>query len=417
MAGSVLVVDNSKFFANLVASAVTGKLGMAVRIADSLAAAQRIITAEDISIVISGLVLADASGDAVVDFFTSRKLPLVVATAVFDEPTRERILSRPVVDYVLKDAPTSVDYLVWLVGRIARNRRVGALVVDDSPSCRGLLAHHLTLYGFRVVEAGNGLDGLAALKADRDIRLVVTDYEMPGMDGVEMTRRIRAEYSRDKLAIIGLSGSVAAYGLLSARFIKNGANDFLTKPYQREELLCRVAQNIETQEHVAQLRDLATRDHLTGLFNRRQFFECGRKLHADMLAGRRKVSVAMLDIDFFKRVNDTYGHDVGDIVLKDVARILDGGIAGDDLVARFGGEEFCLLAVDKPAGGERAFFNAIREAVAARPVMAGEREIAVTASIGVCTIGGESLESMLSAADRALYRAKEKGRNRVEVEF
>ncbi|MGE5506288.1 MAG: diguanylate cyclase [Actinomycetota bacterium] len=405
----ILVVDNSKTFAALVSAAITDRLNCAVEMADSLAAAEVALARPGgpVCMVITGLVLPDGRDDQVVEFFTNRGLPLVVATGVFDNATRDRILAQPVIDYVLKDAPSSVDYLVWLVDRIRRNRGLTALVVEDSPSMRDQTVAQLALIGFTVIEAANGRDGLAQLDRHPHTRLVVTDYEMPEMDGIEMTRRIRARYGRDRLAIIGVSGSESFTGPLSARFIKNGANDFLAKPFLREELFCRISLNVETIEHLAELREAAVRDYLTGLHNRRAFFDAARKLAK---ADRHRLTVAMLDIDHFKRINDTLGHDGGDAVLKAVAGVLQAQARSGDLVARFGGEEFCVLAVDLPEAAQDSFFESIRRAVADGAVDIGGRPVAVTTSIGVCATPGP-LEAMLERADSALYRAKGAGRN------
>ena len=133
---------------------------------------------------------------------------------------------------------------------------------------------------------------------------------------------------------------------MSARFIKVGANDFITKPFQPEEFYCRVTQNIDLIEKTQALVDAATKDFLTGLYNRRFFFEKGVGKLERARRERKSVALAMLDIDHFKSVNDTYGHDVGDEVLQVVSKTLQDSARADDLVARLGGEEFCVLMED-----------------------------------------------------------------------
>ena len=125
------------------------------------------------------------------------------------------------------------------------------------------------------------------LKRHPDIKMVISDYFMPGMDGVELTRRIRHRHRKDQLAVIGIS----AYGntILSARFIKNGANDFLNKPFSSEEFYCRVTQNLEMLEYIQKLRETSIRDPLTGLFNRRRFFEAAKELHARLARGEESM--------------------------------------------------------------------------------------------------------------------------------
>ena len=161
------------------------------------------------------------------EFFLSRQLPTVVVSGVYDDGLREQVLRRQVVDYVLKNTPGSIDYLVWLVQRLERNRRIAALIVDDSRSARQHAAALLSMYGFRVVEAADGEAGLAMLDANPDIRLAIVDQEMPGMKGHEFTRRLRARHARDHLAIIGISGT--SDGSLVPRFLKSGCRLYTSR--------------------------------------------------------------------------------------------------------------------------------------------------------------------------------------------
>jgi CheY-like chemotaxis protein len=179
-----------------------------VTVVSTLAEAQAALDADDAwFLVLTGLVLADGDRDAVVDFFLSRGLPTVVVSGVYDEDLRKRVLRQQIIDYVLKNAPGSIDYLVWLVQRLERNRRISALVVDDALSARAYAAGLLEMYGYRVVQAADGPQAIARLEADPSIRLALLDQEMPGMGGVELTRKLRAIRARDRLAIIGISGT------------------------------------------------------------------------------------------------------------------------------------------------------------------------------------------------------------------
>ena len=408
----ILLVENAKLFHQMVGEALAERLDIQLVHAHSLAeAAQAIEQDGPFTLVLTGLVLADGDQDRIVDFFLSRALPTVIVTGVFDEQVRQRLLERPIIDYVLKNAPGAVDYLVWLVQRLDRNRRITALVVDDSASARMHASALLQLYGFRVVEAEGGEQGLRRLAEDGSIRLVITDQEMPGMDGIEFTRRLRTLHPRDTVSVIGVSG--AGRSTLVAQFLKNGANDFLHKPFSREEFFCRVSQNVENLELIGSLQDLATKDFLTGLANRRHFFARGAELLAQAKAGKLRCCVAMLDIDLFKRINDTYGHDGGDAALRAVAGALARFARPQDLVARFGGEEFAVLAVDLGDTEAEYFFEGLRARIEGLNVVFGEQQIPITTSIGVCTERLDSLDAMLTEADRLLYLAKAGGRNQV----
>lgn len=411
----VLLVENSRAFTSMLGHEIRTRVELPVTVASSLAEAGRLLERfDDWFLVLTGLVLADGDRDAVLDFFAARNLPTVVVSGVYDEDLRQRALARQVIDYVLKNAPGAVDYLVWLVRRLERNRRISALVVDDSPSARAYAGGLLSMYGYRVVEADDGASGLLAVEKDATIRLAVVDQEMPGMEGVEFTRRLRAIRARDRVAVVGLSGN--ADPTLIPRFLKNGANDFLRKPYSREEFFCRISQNVDQLELIGTLQDLATRDFLTGLPNRRHFLENSERLLPKWLSSHQPVAAAMLDIDHFKHINDTWGHEAGDLALCAVAASVSGHARPQDLVARFGGEEFCLLVPGLDAANADDYFESLRMRIGQLRVPVGDTALSLTVSIGVCRSGDpshDSLHQLISEADRRLYLAKAGGRDRV----
>jgi len=409
----VLLLGDSRAFMQAVAQAIEQKLCLPVTQAATLAEARAALERHnDWFLALTGLVLADGEGDRVVDLFLRRALPTVVVSGVYDEALRERLLGRQIIDFVLKDTPGSLDYLVWLVQRLERNRRISALVVDDSPTARAQAGALLEMYGYRVVTAPDGDHAMAAVESDPTIRLAIVDQEMPGMQGIELTRRLRAVRARDRMAVIGVSGRDDP--ALVARFLKNGANDFLRKPYSREEFFCRVSQNVDQLELIGSLQDLATRDYLTGLPNRRHFLDQAERQVARMRDLRQPLAMVMLDLDHFKRINDTWGHETGDRALRAVANALAAHARPQDLAARFGGEEFCLLVAGLDDAALGSHLEALRRRVEALRIPVEDGDLRVTVSIGACQAGtDDSLHRLLAEADRRLYLAKAGGRNRV----
>ena len=255
MAESLLIVEDSRSFAALLQKRVAESLRLDVVLARTMAeAVARIKQAETpFFLAILDLNLPDAANGEIVDYVVSQNIPVVVLTSEDSPHLRNRMLTKGILDYFIKDNLSVIDSVIYFVDRIRRNRQIEVLVVDDSRSFRSFLVQFLTRYGFLVLQAEGGREALALL-AQHSIRLVLTDYQMPEMDGFQLIKKIRALYSRHTLAIIGLSSQGNTE--LAAQFIKAGANDFLAKPFQNEELFCRVSQNIEIIEKQYELENL-----------------------------------------------------------------------------------------------------------------------------------------------------------------
>jgi len=199
---------------------------------------------DPIMLAISNINLPGAENGEALEYLIDLSIPTIVFTGTFHQETRDKLLTKDIVDYILKDNVFAVEMLAESVCRFLTNHRHHVLIVDDSPTARALLSSRLKRYNFRVSIAEGGVKALEILKANRDIGLMVTDYNMPDMDGFELTRRIRAATGSHQLRIIGVSSSTNR--LLSARFLKAGGNDFILRPFIDEEFYCRVNQNLDT---------------------------------------------------------------------------------------------------------------------------------------------------------------------------
>lgn len=360
--------------------------------------------------------LPDAPKGEMAEYLLEHGVPIVVLTGSDDLEQRQMLLKSGVADYVIKENRFSYQYAVRMLNRLHRNRRIKALVVDDSSTMRQVVSGYLKLQCFSVVEAADGQQGLDVIEQDPDISLVITDFHMPVMDGFHFVQEIRHRFDKRPLAIIGLSSQDDSD--ISVQFIKKGANDFLQKPFQQEEFSCRVTNNIEALEQLIALRQQADKDYLTGLNNRRCFVEEGQNLVGKLVSEKAPFSVVLMDIDHFKRINDEYGHDAGDAVLKQLADHLDNTFSRFHL-ARYGGEEFALvlpgLDVDKAYGLLDQFRSYVGEQLFILP---DDDYIRVSVSTGVASVSSaadETLDSLLLKADEALYSAKEGGRNLVVI--
>ena len=358
------------------------------------------------------LTLPDASGSEIVDMVNGYDLPIIVLTGSFDPGIRQAVLESRVIDYMFKSSAAAIEDVAYLVGRLRQNSQTTVMVVDDSATFRLHLTGLLRQYRFNVITAQSGFEAIELLQQYPDTALIIADYHMPKMSGLELIRRLRRDQRREDLAIIGISDEQRSD--LSAAMIKAGANDFLSKPFLPEEFYCRIVQNINMVSFVRQLKDMANRDYLTGLYNRRYLFQIAEQRHAEARLGKRKLALGVVDADHFKRINDCYGHAIGDQVLKKIADTMRISLPGADILARYGGEEFvCVLTPENEKDAERQL-EALRYAIESASLIIDGERISVTVSIGFATECGKSLAAMIEQADQALYRAKTEGRNRIK---
>ena len=240
----VLLVEDSRMFTSALKFRFETDLGVDVITCSSLAEMKQAASdsGHGFFVAVTDLNLPDSPHCEALDYALDIDLPTIVFTGKFDFNTRASILKKNVLDYVIKDTDRAFDEIVSAVKRIITNRNFRILVVDDTKTQRSILSAMLLAQKFEVVEASSGEQALQAIAADPEIRLVLTDYHMGDMDGYQLTRKLRRDYSDDVLRIIGISNSNDPE--LSASFLKAGASDFLYRPFVQEEFQCRIAQNI-----------------------------------------------------------------------------------------------------------------------------------------------------------------------------
>jgi len=409
----VFLIEESVAMGLLLQGRIKAKTTAEVSWFRSYAAAAGALAERRPALAITGTSLPDAPGGEILDLLAGVDVPTILFTATLDRKVRERFTSPTIVDYFCKDAEDTIAQVVRTVARFTDMPAPPVLIVDDMASGRSVLADLLRRQNYRIVEATSGVDALRVLAENDDIELVITDHHMADMDGYELTQRIRARYPADRLRIIGISGSSDPF--LSASFLKAGASDFVYRPFIAEEVRYRIESNIETLAQIRHLRFLAERDPLTGLYNRRAFFERAHPIVEELRAAGRGGHIAILDIDHFKAVNDRHGHDAGDQVIKRVATAIQACCDhGNTVSARFGGEEFIIIFSRIDAAFVAARCDALREAIAGMAVAVDRATLSVTVSLGVSVIHpGEGLDNALNAADQLLYMAKANGRNQV----
>ncbi len=347
-----------------------------------------------------------------IDLLKSFNIPVIAVIDQYEDELRDQLIKKNVLDYVVKTTSADTAYLCDLVARIFKNKAIKVLVIDDSKVSQFVIARELALQKFQVLQVDNGLDATDILEKHADIKLILVDYHMKSVDGITFVKQIRAHYPKDRMLIIGMSTSTDPR--LAVKFLKAGANDFIHKPFNYEMMLCRINQNLDMLDAVEYAKQLSNVDYLSNVFNRRYFFERGNQMVREL----RKddvLTVMMIDIDNFKVINDVYGHDIGDEVIKDIANALKQYFP-EDIVARMGGEEFAVMSINPQYLTSFERIKKFRAKIANQVLTIKGHVIKYTCSIGVSGYVGKSLDDMLVQADRLLYLAKQSGRNRVEGE-
>ncbi len=290
------------------------------------------------------------------------------------------------------------------------------LIVEDSAVQRRKLGESLTEWGMEFEFAENGTEALQILEAANPPDLVLLDWMLPGVDGLEVLRRIRLLSQGRYVYTVMLTGKTHKRDRMAA--MEAGADDFLPKPVDSADLRSRIMVGKRIVELQQSLRFAATHDFLTNLLNRSEILAALERELARAERDEKPTTVVLADIDHFKQVNDTLGHAAGDEVLTEIANRLKVDLRPYDLVGRYGGEEFLLVlpGCTLATGAKRA--DDIRAAVAQSAVRTAFGDVSVTVSMGVTTTGADryrNVTEFLHEADTSMYTAKKNGRNRVEV--
>jgi diguanylate cyclase (GGDEF)-like protein len=295
-------------------------------------------------------------------------------------------------------------------------------VADDSVIARRIVKDLLTAWGYDVVACNDGDQAWAELSKDDPPVLAILDWEMPGVEGVEICRRVRALGREPYIYVILLTANERKEAVVEG--LAAGADDYVRKPFDKHELEVRLragkrVTDLQSELIAAResLRAQATHDPLTGLWNRRAILDL---LEKELARNRREgtsLAALVIDLDHFKKINDTHGHLVGDTVLLEAAKRMRSVLRSYDAVGRYGGEEFLIVLTGctKEIAARRA--DQVRDAIGSEPMLVG-KPITVTGSVGVAVAPGDAEvdpRELLAAADEALYRAKNAGRNRIAV--
>jgi two-component system, cell cycle response regulator len=301
-------------------------------------------------------------------------------------------------------------------------RGIRVLAAEDNPVFQSMLRSMLAKWGYNPIIARDGAEAWRALDSDNAPRLAILDWMMPGLDGVEICRRVRAAAREPYIYIVLLTARSESQDLVEG--MEAGADDYLTKPFVAQELRVRLRAGrriLDLQSELMAAREAlrvqATHDALTSISNRAGILEA---LHTELCRASRErgpVAVLMSDVDRFKSINDAYGHQTGDEILREAALRMKSAMRAYDMVGRYGGEEFLIVLPGSDVEGARVQAERIRASFATETFRARGEILPVTCSFGVSwreSACPSDADALIREADMALYAAKANGRNRVE---
>jgi diguanylate cyclase (GGDEF)-like protein len=409
----ILIIEENQTLAKLLAKKIELSLKYEVDIAYKFAEAKLFLKKYSYFIILLDINLTDAPNGESVDYVLNKGNRVIVLSAHIDKNFRKQMFQKNIIDYVNKGGVDDINYVIQILQRLEKNQNHKVLLVDDSMVFRKTMKEMLENLFYKVITVAHGEEALGMLNANPDVSLVITDYNMPVMNGLELTNEIRKDYNKAELCIIAISSSSDED--INALFLKQGANDYIKKPFSKEEFSCRINNSIEALENIQYITNHASRDFLTGLYNRRYFFDNMQEYLEETKTNGEKFAVAVVDIDNFKHINDTYGHDVGDKVIVSISEILRTNTSYRDIVARFGGEEFCIVLKNINKYSASDLFEKQRQEIENFSFnIDNNTQIKLTISIGASIHEEEdSLEETINKADMQLHSAKQNGKNQI----
>ncbi|MBP7901532.1 MAG: diguanylate cyclase [Spirochaetes bacterium] len=410
---SILHVETSNFYRTLIEK-ICSDIGAEYSFAKNLDDSLNVLKSRKIDLIITAIELEDSTGEDLIMKINDspyKNIPVVVITGTDSDEYRTRMFSLGIVDYISKKSGSDEirSAILAYMREDSVFQKMAALkiaVCDDSKMDRYIMDRIFTMAGVSNVDYYESGDVL--LSSDKEYDIYLIDMVLKDMIGNYVIMKLRERGS--EAVIITISG-VAHYKTIS-NTLNIGANDYITKPFNNELLLSRMKTNAKNYILLNEVKQLAITDVLTSVYNRRHTME---RLEDEIEKSKRyenPLSVMMIDVDHFKRINDEFGHLSGDMVLKKIAESINKTLRDFDIVGRFGGEEFLVILPNTAIDDAFSAAERIRKNV--EDLKLSKKDVSISVSIGVCQWSGDDLKNLLSEADRLLYSAKSNGRNRTE---
>ncbi|EHK5076633.1 diguanylate cyclase [Campylobacter upsaliensis] len=411
MMRKILLIDDNKMLSKLLAKKIQNTLNYEVDIAHTMAEAIAMLNNEYFLSFVD-LCLPDAMNGEIVDVVAD-KIPTIVLTASNDTNKREEFMHKNILDYIFKESDTCVDQILDAISTLSYYAKSKVILAMAKLPERNEIKKFLSQRLFKVLAAAHGEEALLYLEDNDDTKLIIADAKMPVVSGEELLAEIRTKYNDDDLGVIllGEKDDVA-----EARVLKNGANDYLIKPLLKELFNCRLDRVLNYMQDKKFIKTYNNLDHTSGLKDHYTFRSEVEDYLNDIAGGEQEFAFAFLDIDELKSINDEYGFEIGDSIIKICADEMIAETKGRDILGRYSAEKFGILL--KNISQERALkiLSRIRVNIKNAGILINLDELFFTASLGVVFANsGAKLDDLVEKATKALSAAKNNGKDRIEV--
>ncbi|EPN3620784.1 bile resistance response regulator CbrR [Campylobacter upsaliensis] len=411
MMRKILLIDDNKMLSKLLAKKIQNTLNYEVDIAHTMTEAIAMLNNEYFLSFVD-LCLPDAMNGEIVDVVAD-KIPTIVLTASNDTNKREEFMHKNILDYIFKESDTCVDQILDAISTLSYYAKTKVILAMAKLPERNEIKKFLSQRLFKVLAAAHGEEALLYLEDNDDTKLIIADAKMPVVSGEELLAEIRTKYNDDDLGVIllGEKDDVA-----EARVLKNGANDYLIKPLLKELFNCRLDRVLNYMQDKKFIKTYNNLDHTSGLKDHYTFRSEVEDYLNDIAVGEQEFAFAFLDIDELKSINDEYGFEIGDSIIKICADEMIAETKGRDILGRYSAEKFGILL--KNISQERALkiLSRIRVNIKNAGILINLDELFFTASLGVVFANsGAKLDDLVEKATKALSAAKNNGKDRIEV--
>ncbi len=408
----ILLIDDNKMLGKLLAKKIQTTLNCEVDIVFSLAETKA-LPDDEYFLTFADLCLPDAPNGEVVDYVLTKNWPVIVLTASNDKATKDKFMDKDILDYIFKESDTCIDQIIDSIVKLERYAKTKVILALSKLPERNEIKKILTQRKFNVLAAAHGEEAMSYLNDNNDVKLIIADANMPVISGSELLSEVRTRFGDYDLGVIILGDKDDA---LESSLLINGANEYLIKPLNKESFNCRLDRCLNYMANMQFLSIYNNLDPISGVKNSNALLNCVEDYLNEISGKEEEFAFAFLDIDNLRNLNEEYGYEVGDKIVKICADEASNEVKGRDIVGRYSAEKICIVL--KNVSQERAIkiLSRIRVNIKKAGILVNLDEVFFTASIGVVFAkSGDQFETLINKASEALSQAKANGKDRVEV--